>query len=29
MLDVDVEQFWKDDELAHKDNCFKIGRAHV
>lgn len=22
MLDVDVEQFWKDDELAHKDNCF-------
>ena len=22
MLDVDLEQFWKDDELAHKDNCF-------
>ena len=22
MLDLDIEQFWKDDELAHKDNCF-------
>ncbi|HPP36029.1 MAG TPA: uroporphyrinogen decarboxylase family protein [Clostridiales bacterium] len=22
MLDVDLEQFWKDDELAHKGNCF-------
>ena len=22
MPDLDVEQFWKDDELAHKDNCF-------
>ena len=22
MYDVDLEQFWKDDELAHKDNCF-------
>lgn len=21
-LDLDIEQFWKDDELAHKDNCF-------
>jgi len=21
-LDLDVEQFWKDDELAHKENCF-------
>lgn len=20
--DLDLEQFWKDDELAHKDNCF-------
>ena len=22
MLDLDIEQFWRDDELAHKDNCF-------
>ncbi len=22
MLDLDIEQFWKDDETAHKDNCF-------
>ena len=22
MLDLDIEQFWKDDELAHKKNCF-------
>ena len=22
MLDLDIEQFWKDDELAHKENCF-------
>ena len=22
MLKVDLEQFWRDDELAHKDNCF-------
>ena len=21
-LDLDINQFWKDDELAHKDNCF-------
>ena len=21
-LDLDVEQFWKDDELAHQENCF-------
>ncbi len=21
-LDLDIEQFWKDDELAHQDNCF-------
>lgn len=21
-LDLDIEQFWKDDELAHKENCF-------
>ena len=20
--DIDLEQFWKDDELAHRDNCF-------
>ncbi|HHU79044.1 MAG TPA: hypothetical protein GXZ29_09260 [Clostridiales bacterium] len=22
MYDVDLDQFWKDDESAHKDNCF-------
>lgn len=22
MLNLDIEQFWKDDELAQKDNCF-------
>ncbi len=22
MLDVDLEQFWKDDEISHEDNCF-------
>jgi len=22
MLDLDIAQFWKDDELAHVDNCF-------
>lgn len=25
MLPVDLEQFWKDDEIAHKDNCFYDG----
>ncbi len=25
MWDVDLEQFWKDDEIAHKDNCFFKG----
>ena len=20
--DVDVERFWQDDEIAHRDNCF-------
>jgi uroporphyrinogen decarboxylase len=22
MTNIDLEQFWKDDELAHRDNCF-------
>ena len=22
MLDLDIEQFWKDDALAHEENCF-------
>ena len=22
MLDLDIEQFWKDDALSHKENCF-------
>jgi len=28
-LDVDLEQFWKDDELAHKDNCFSPDAPQV
>ena len=27
--DLDVEQFWKDDELAHKDNCFSKDAPQV
>ncbi|GMQ55981.1 hypothetical protein AN1V17_03730 [Vallitalea sediminicola] len=29
MLPVDLEQFWKDDELAHKDNCFNTDSPQV
>lgn len=29
MYDVDIEQFWKDDELAHKDNCFSPDAPQV
>jgi uroporphyrinogen decarboxylase len=29
MLDVDLDQFWKDDELAHKDNCFSPDAPQV
>ena len=29
MLDLDIEQFWKDDELAHKDNCFSPDAPQV
>lgn len=25
MFDVDLDQFWKDDEIAHRDNCFHPG----
>ncbi len=25
MVDVDIKQFWRDDELAHRDNCFYEG----
>ena len=28
-LDLDIEQFWKDDELAHKDNCFSPDAPQV
>jgi len=28
-LDLDVEQFWKDDELAHKDRCFSPDAPQV
>ena len=29
MYDVDLEAFWKDDELAHKDNCFSTESPQV
>ncbi len=29
MLSVNLDQFWKDDELAHRDNCFYIGAPQV
>ena len=28
-LDLDIEQFWKDDELAHGDNCFSKNAPQV
>ena len=28
-LDLDIEQFWKDDELAHRDNCFSKDAPQV
>ena len=28
-LDLDIEQFWKDEELAHKDNCFSQDAPQV
>lgn len=28
-LDLDIEQFWKDEELAHKDNCFSSDAPQV
>ena len=29
MLDLDIEQFWKDDEKAHLDNCFSLEAPQV
>lgn len=29
MLDLDIEKFWKDDELAHMDNCFSPDAPQV
>jgi len=29
LLPVDLEQFWKDDEAAHEDNCFSPGAPQV
>ena len=28
-LDLDIEQFWKDDALAHEDNCFSVKAPQV
>lgn len=27
--DIDLEQFWKDDKLAHRDNCFYVHAPQV
>ena len=29
MLPVDLEKFWADDELAHRDNCFSKDAPQV
>lgn len=29
MLEVDLERFWKDDALAHEDNCFSMNAPQV
>ncbi|MCL2773995.1 MAG: hypothetical protein FWD71_11660 [Oscillospiraceae bacterium] len=29
LLPVDLERFWKDDEIAHEDNCFSLKAAQV
>ena len=29
MKELDVEQFWKDDEISHKDNCFAENAPQV
>lgn len=29
MRELDIEQFWKDDEIAHKDNCFNTEAKQV
>lgn len=29
MLPVDLEKFWRDDEIAHKDNCFYTEASQV
>ena len=28
-LDLDIEQFWKDEELTHKENCFSKASPQV
>lgn len=29
MLDLDIDQFWKDDALAHQDNCFSPSAPQI
>ena len=29
MLDLDIEQFWRDEEHAHEENCFSKNAAQV
>ena len=28
-LDLDIDQFWRDEENAHKDNCFSLDAKQV
>ncbi len=28
-LDLDIEQFWKDEEAAHEENCFSKKASQV
>ena len=28
-LDLDIEQFWKDEAIAHKENCFSKDAPQV
>ena len=28
-LDLDIEQFWRDEDEAHKDNCFSLDAKQV
>ena len=29
LLPVNLEQFWEDDELSHRENCFSMRSSQV